>query len=108
VVGDGIETIRLKWSNMDYEHSVGDLLADKHKKPQRKLDQAIEFLEVELKNGPVLRSVIYAKANEVKIAESTLERASRELGVQVEKPSSEGVCTGKRGAPPILWKLPGS
>jgi AAA domain len=107
-VGDGVETIRLKWANVDYEHSVGDLLEGKHKAKTTKLDQAIAFLEEELKDGPVLRSVIIAKANEEKIRQSTLERAYRELGVQIEKPSSEGISTGRRGAPPILWKLPES
>lgn len=110
MINGGIETIRLVWSEQESKYSVNDLLGGQHKRPQKKQEHAMEWLEGELRAGPVLRSVIEAHAAaEGEFSVATLERAAKELGVQSIKqpePLRDKGSSTKRGAPGVLWSLP--
>ncbi|MBN1814953.1 MAG: AAA family ATPase [Anaerolineae bacterium] len=52
---------------------------------QSKLEEAIEFLQVALVDGPVASGLMDAAAKEAGISESTLKRAKKRLGIQAAK-----------------------
>lgn len=101
--GKRAEAIRLSWTE-DSEADVNSLLARKRSGKPSKLAEAEDFLFNMLNGkGPVEKSLILAAAKEEKIAETTLEKAARSMGVRsAEMPMSPG----KRGRPPATWDLP--
>jgi len=94
--------VRVNWLG-DSEVSAKDLLAtpqDQEYADAR--SEAVEFLKDALANGPVPAVDILRDAEDAGIAEKTLRRAKKLLGVVACRESE----AGKRGAGRWLWKLP--
>jgi len=94
--------VRVNWLG-ESEVSARDLLAtpqDQEHADAR--SEAVEFLNDVLKGGPVPASEIIRDAEDAGIAEKTLRRAKKVVGVIAYR---EGEA-GKRGAGRWLWKLP--
>ena len=66
------------------------------------LDEAIEFLKIELADGSMEASQIFANAKQLQIAEKTLKRAKRKLGVFSNREGEPG----KKGGGRFVWQLP--
>ena len=90
---DHIETSRVEWML-----GVIDIDADTLMKPKRtpidmdvqsaKTDAAA-FLISMLKDGPVLSTTVYKEADEAGIAEATLKRAKKSIGIRSDKEGSK-------------------
>jgi len=94
--------VRVNWLG-ESEVSAKDLLAtpqDQEHADAR--SEAVEFLNDVLADGPMPASDIIRDAEDAGIAEKTLRRAKKHLGVMAYR---EGEA-GKRGAGRWLWKLP--
>lgn len=94
--------VRVNWLG-DSEVSAKDLLAtpqDQEHADAR--SEAIEFLNDVLADGPVPARDVIQSAEDAGIAEKTLRRAQKVLGVAPYRESE----AGKRGAGRWLWKLP--
>src|SRR5829696_4685746 len=94
--------VRVNWLG-ESEVSAKDLLAtpQDHEHADAR-SEAVEFLNDVLANGPMPASDIIRNAEDASIAEKTLRRAKKLLGVMAYR---EGEA-GKRGAGRWLWKLP--
>jgi hypothetical protein len=87
-----IETSKVIWDSRPDPTLADDALAAQCKTAQERseLDAAVEFLEDQLKSGPVLSSVIKSEARNAGISESTLNRAKSMLKIKPRK----GPCNG--------------
>jgi hypothetical protein len=94
--------VRVNWLG-ESEVSARDLLATPQAQEHADArSEAVEFLNDVLADGPVPASDIIRDAEDAGIAEKTLRRAKKLLGVVADR---EGEA-GKRGAGRWLWKLP--
>jgi hypothetical protein len=88
--------VRLEWKGTT-EHSAAALLAAPTDPEERSaLEEAKDFLQDTLGNGPVDNKLVKKNAKEADIAEITLKRAKSILGVRSEK----------EGDGPWTWRLP--
>ncbi len=71
---------RVSWEPDTIDIDVDDAIAEPRGN-SRKLNQAIEFLETELANGPVVRDDVIAAADAQGITERTLKRAREQLKI---------------------------
>jgi len=85
------------WEDETITISADDALALLSNEDKTERQQAITFLEKELKDGPVNSKEIYTSANACGIAKRTLHRAKNDLGVEVYK---------KEFAGGWAWRLP--
>jgi hypothetical protein len=81
--GGGIETVRL--IERGRSRFTGSELLGEQQRGASKLEQAISLLQSELTDGPKPVKELQAKAAELGISETTLERAKDELGLQSDK-----------------------
>lgn len=82
--------------------SVRHILTEAQYEDLSAIDEAIEFLQDELKDGPIEASRVFADTKELQIAEKTCKRAKKKLGVITTR---EGQ-SGKRGGGQFYWSLP--
>jgi archaellum biogenesis ATPase FlaH len=67
--------------------------------PRKPREKAEAWLEAQLAAGPVPSETVYSKAKEVGIAEKTLERAKKELGVE------SSIVVAADGSRKSYWKM---
>jgi hypothetical protein len=89
---------RVQWLGPTDVHA-DDLVAAHDPEERSALEEACDFLRVELANGPRSASEIQEAARRTGIAERTLKRAKAKLGVVSDK--AEGVLGGQ-----WFWRLP--
>jgi hypothetical protein len=95
--------VRVLWHG-ETEISAKDLLAtpqDEEKADAR--SEAVEFLNDVLADGPLSAKQVVQEADDAGIAEKTLRRAQKLLGVMAYRESTPGE---KRGSGRWVWKLP--
>ena len=84
--------------------SAKELLATPHDQDYSDArGEAIEFLNDVLADGPLPAKQVVEEADDARIAEKTLRRAKKVLGVVVYRESAAGE---KRGSGRWMWKLP--
>jgi len=96
-------SVRVNWLGQS-EVSAKDLLAtpqDQEHADAR--SEAVEFLKDILADGPVPAKQVVEEADDAEIAEKTLRRAKKILGVIAYRENTTGE---KRGAGRWMWKLP--
>ena len=93
-IGYTLDAGQFEWTGIS-SLTPQDILADEGK--EKPVTEAEELLTQTLKDGPVPAREIYTLAKEQDIAERTLERAKKNLGVQSYKKGLEGGW---------LWELP--
>lgn len=79
-----IETVRLLERGLS-RLTGSELLGDQQREPS-KLEQTIRVLESELADGPKPVAELQTKAAELRVSETTLERAKQDLGLLSRKP----------------------
>lgn len=95
-------SVRVRWLGSS-EVSAKDLLAPAREEHADARDEAVLFLREILAGGPVPAKKVIEEADGAGIAEKTLRRAKKELGILVYRENTEGE---KRGAGRWLWRLP--
>ena len=86
-IGYSLDAGQFEWTGIS-NLTPQDILADEGK--AKPVDEAEEFLTASLSDGPVLAREIFARAESEGIAETTVKRAKKNLGVQSYKPTLEG------------------
>ena len=90
------DAVRLEWRGAT-EHTAAALLAAPTDPEERSaLEEAMDFLQDALVNGPVDNKLVKKDAREADIAEITLKRAKSALGIRAKK----------QGDGPWMWALP--
>lgn len=79
-----------------------DILQGSSPQERSAVDEAIDFINDLLAEGPMLSKQILEAAREHDIAEKTLRRAAKQMGVVVEQRTAK---TGQKGSPGWYWDL---
>lgn len=87
VTPDGTDQARLEWIGPS-DLTIEDLMGQGDASRKSALDQAIDLLREELKDGPKPTSDILQKAKEQEIAKRTIDRARSEIGIISKKETS--------------------
>lgn len=82
--------------------TAGQILAIEDTETTSVLDEAIEFLNDELVDGPVPASQIFNDARDAGLSKITVKRAKAKLGIVTRRQGE----TGKRGGGRFTWELP--
>ena len=85
----------LLWQGTDASITQDSLLAPIPVKIHSKIDEAMDFLQDRLGDGPICQTTLVREADEMGIKEPTLRRAKKELAVKTSKSAKEWV-----------WSLP--
>ena len=93
----GFETSVIEWEADPVESSLDDHFTQTSSEKRTALDDAKDFLEVVLSNGPIPFKELEQEAQEQGFALTTIRRAKSELGIKPEKQGQKG---------PWIWKLP--
>lgn len=94
-----LDSSRIVWGGAS-SHTARDLLAEPVGEERSALEDAKDYLEATLANGPVRAGEVKRGAREGDISERTLNRAKKALGVECYQEAG-------RPHPGWLWKLPG-
>jgi RecA-family ATPase len=79
-----------------------DILQAPSQQERSALDEAIDFINDVLADGPMLSRLVLEAAREHDISEKTLRRAAKQIGVCVEQAARK---TGQRGSPGWYWNM---
>ncbi|MDP9379796.1 MAG: AAA family ATPase [Chloroflexota bacterium] len=101
IVGAG-EEASLEWLGVAPELGEADLLAPPSGISVTEREEAAEFLRSILQDGPLAARDVIQEARRAGIAERTLQRASKDLGVTKRRDNEAG---GKRGQGGWVWEL---
>ncbi|MFC1917227.1 AAA family ATPase [Chloroflexota bacterium] len=100
-IGFKIVDGRFSWTG-ESALTVYEVLSSEPDVDKTAFDEAVEFLLEELKCGSVEASQVWKDAKELNLAEKTVKRAKKKLGIITYR---EGE-TGKKGGGKFSWKLP--
>jgi putative DNA primase/helicase len=96
IIGEGVFTSCVDWEPEPVAMTADEVLAAGGKSSLA-LDEAEDFLQALLADGPVTSKQVEEEAQEVGITKATLRRAKKELGIKPRKNSMKGGW---------LWALP--
>ncbi len=83
--GESIETARIVFEGRT-DHTAGDLLGAPLDGDERSArDEAVQFLDAKLAEGPIRSKELIGSAKDAGISETTLRRAKKELGIKVDQ-----------------------
>ena len=97
ILEERIETSVIEWEADPVESSLDDHFAQTSSEKRTALDDAKDFLEAVLANGPIPFKELEQEAQEQGYALTTVRRAKSELGIKPEKRGQKG---------PWVWQLP--
>jgi len=97
ILEEGIETSVIEWEVDPVESSLDEHFAQTSSDKRTAVDDAKDFLEEELANGPIPFKELEQEAQEQGYALNTVRRAKRELGIKPKKQGQKG---------PWIWQLP--
>lgn len=96
-VVEGIKAPYVVFDKNQYDICTDDLVGGNSSQQTTKKDIAINFLEDELSQGPVLEEVIEKNSQKIGVSPTTLKRAKKELGIKSSKDGYQGKW---------IWSLP--
>lgn len=98
--GGIITSSRIAWHG-ESRHSADDLCREVEEEGERTaIEEAVEFLRVELTDGPLPASEVFRRAKEAGLSDRTLKRAKKHAGVTSKRHGKPGESGGG-----WLWEL---
>ncbi|MFC1942526.1 AAA family ATPase, partial [Chloroflexota bacterium] len=100
-IGYRLEEGKLLWTG-ESRLTLAQVLSSSPEEDKSAIDEAVEFLLDELRDGPIEAVQVFSDAKNLQIAEKTVKRAKGKLGI-ISRREGE---PGKKGGGKFLWELP--